>query len=102
MATKKKVSPKKKVSIGKGLKVARGKESKMQKKPGGSNVGEYKNVSKGSFAGPKGGAPQGSFPINTLSRAKSALKLAHNAPNPAGIKRAVYAKYPSLKKGGKK
>ena len=30
---------------------------------------------------------------NTLKRAKSALKLAHNAPRPAGIKAAVYRKY---------
>jgi len=64
-------------------------------------VGEYKNVSKKDFAGTSGGAPRGSYPINTLARAKSALKLAHNAPNPAGIRRAVYKKYPSLKKGKK-
>ena len=88
-------------TIGKGMKVSRGKESKMQKKPGGSNVGKYKNVSKGSFAGVSGGAPKGSFPINTKERAKSALKLAHNAPNPAGIKAAVKRKYPSLGKGKK-
>lgn len=93
----KKAKPKK-ITIGKGIKVARGKESKMQKKAGGSNVGEYKTVKKKSFAGPKGGAPEGSYPINTLKRAKAALAYAHNAPNPAGIKRAVYAKYPELKK----
>ncbi len=90
--------PKKKVSIGKGMKVSRAKEKKMEKKPGGSNVGEYKGVSKSNFAGPKGGSPSGSFPINSKKRAKSALKLAHNAPSPSGIKRAVYKKYPSLKK----
>ena len=92
----------KKVTIAKGVKVPRGKESKMQKKAGGSNVGEYKKVSSKDFAGPSGGAPQGSFPINSLNRAKSALKLAHNAPNPSGIKRAVYKKYPSLKASKKK
>ena len=70
---------------------------KARKKPGGSNVGEYKRVKKSSFAGPAGGAPAGSFPINTIARASSALKLAHNAPNPAGIRNAVYKKYPSLK-----
>jgi len=92
----------KKVTIGKGMKVRRGKESKMQKRAGGSNVGEYKNVPKKDFAGPSGGAPAGSYPINTKARAKSALKLAHNAPRPAGIKRAVYAKYPDLRPGKKK
>lgn len=93
---------KKTVTIGKGMKVPRGKESKMQKKPGGSNVGKYKDVSKKSFAGPSGGAPAGSYPINTRKRAESALKLAHNAPNPAGIKAAVHRKFPSLGKGKKK
>lgn len=86
------------VTIGKGMTIPRGKEKKLEKKPGGSNVGEYKNVSKKDFAGTKGGAPKGSYPINTLARAKSALKLAHNAPDPSGIKRAVYKKYPELKK----
>ena len=71
---------------------------KARKKPGGSNVGEYKRVKSGDFCGPAGGAPSGSFPVNTISRARSALKLAHNAPNPAGIRRCVYRKYPSLKK----
>ena len=74
---------------------AKKKQAAARKRKGGSNVGKYK---KGiAFAGPSGGAPAGSFPINTLKRAKSALKLAHNAPRPAGIKRAVYRKYPSLK-----
>jgi hypothetical protein len=67
-----------------------------REKPGGSNVGRYPHVK--TFAGPSGGAPQGSYPINTRARAKSALQLAHNAPRPAGIRRAVVAKYPGLKK----
>ena len=76
------------------------KQAEERKKKGGSNVGKYK---KGiAFAGPSGGAPAGSFPINTLKRAKSALKLAHNAPRPAGIRAAVYRKYPSLKPKAKK
>lgn len=90
-----------KVKIGKNMSVKRGVESKLKKRAGGSNVGEYKNVSKKDFAGTSGGAPKGSYPINTLKRAKSALKLAHNAPNPPGIKKAVYKKYPTLKKGKK-
>ena len=65
-----------------------------RKKPGGSNAGKYPGVK--SFAGPAGGAPQGSYPINTRKRAVSALALAHNAPNPAGIRRAVKEKYPGL------
>ena len=39
-------------------------------KPGGSNVGQYKGVKK--FCGPSGGAPKGSFPINTRARAIAA------------------------------
>ncbi len=95
MATKRK-----KVTIGKGMKESAAKVRRARKKPGGSNVGEYTSVAKKSVAGPSGGAPAGSYPINTLARAKSALKLAHNAPNPAGIRRAVFKKYPSLR--GKK
>ena len=69
-------------------------------KPGGSNVGKY-SKSEGPFAGPSGGAPVGSYPIGSKKRGKSALKLAHNAPNPGGIKAAVYRKYPDLKPGKK-
>lgn len=92
----------KKVSIAKGLKVTKAKEAKMRKKPGGSNVGDYKSVAKKDFAGAAGGAPKGSFPINTLARARSALRLAHNAPNPQALKRKVYSKYPELKPSKKK
>jgi hypothetical protein len=74
------------------------KTTAVRKKPGGSNVGKYKGVK--SFAGPSGGAPKGSFPINTRKRAKAALAYAHNAPKPAGIKAAVHRKFPDL--GGKK
>lgn len=91
-----------KTTIGKGMKVPRGKESKMQKEAGGSNVGKYKKVSKKDFAGKAGGAPEGSFPINTKKRAKAALAYAHNSPNPAGIRRAVYKKYPEMKADKKK
>ena len=97
-----KKKPEKKVSIAKGVKVTKAKETKMQKKPGGSNVGDYKKVSKGEFAGPAGGAPKGSFPINTLARGRSALRLAHNAPDPAALRRKVYTKYPELKPSKKK
>jgi hypothetical protein len=89
---------KKEIRIGKGMTVRRGEETKKKQKPGGSNVGKYKSVSKTNFAGPSGGAPAGSYPINTEKRAKAALAYARNAPRPAGIKKAVYKKYPGLKK----
>lgn len=72
------------------------KTKAARKKPGGSNAGKYKGVK--SFCGPAGGAPKGSYPTNTISRARSALKLAHNAPDPGGLKACVYSKYPSLRK----
>jgi type IV secretory pathway TrbL component len=90
----------KKVKIGAKKSVARGKESEMKRKPGGSNVGKYKDVK--SFAGPSGGAPSGSFPINNRKRAKAALAYAHNAPKPSGIRAAVHRKYPNLGKPKKK
>lgn len=89
---------KKKVQIAKGVKVSPSKKAEMKKKPGGSNVGKYKNVSTKNTVGEKGGAPEGSYPINNMKRAKAALAYAHNAPNPQGIKKAVYKKYPTLKK----
>lgn len=97
----KKTEKKNMSKVAKGVKIPTKKERKMEKKPGGSNVGEYKKVKPSDFAGKKGGAPKYSYPINTEKRAKSALKLAHNAPNPEGIKKAVYAKYPSLRPNSK-
>ena len=91
----------KKVSIARGVKESSKKVSKEQKKSGGSNVGKYADVSAKNFAGPSGGAPKGSYPINTEKRAKSALAYAHNAPNPSGIRKAVEKKYPQLKKKSK-
>ena len=88
----------KKVTIGKGMKMPKKAATAARKKAGGSNVGKYKSVSSKDFAGTAGGAPKGSYPINTRKRGKAALSYARNAPNPSGIKRKVYAKYPSLKK----
>ena len=68
--------------------------SEIREEPGMSNAGKYPNVAKGDFCG-----PEGTYPVNTLKRAKSALKLAHNAKNPEAIKSCVYKKYPELKKG---
>lgn len=92
-----KKAAKHRVKIGKGMSIPYGKEKKLEKKPGGSNVGEYKNVKKSDFAGPAGGAPAGTYPVNNRSRARAALAYARNAPNPEGIKRFVYKKYPDLK-----
>jgi len=93
----KKCSNCKKVSVAKGVKVKRGAEEKMREKKGSSNAGKYKKVSPKSFAGKSGGASKFSFPINTLARARNALARAHYAPNPAGIRSAVYKRYPQLK-----
>merc|ERR1712078_516758 len=61
-----------------------------------SNAGKYKNVKSSDFAG-----PNGTYPINTLKRAKSALRLAHFASNPGNIVSKVYKKYPELKEQDK-
>lgn len=95
---RKKVIPKKKsTTVARGVQLPRGKEEELSEKPGGSNTGKYKNVSKADFAGKAGGTSPYSFPINTLARARNALARAHYAPDPAGIRRAVYKKYPELK-----
>lgn len=88
----------KKVTVAKGIKIPRGKEEKIRKKAGSGNVGKYKNVKPSDFAGGAGGSSKYSYPINTEKRAKAALSYARNAPNPEGIKKKVYSKYPALKK----
>ena len=61
-------------------------------KPGGSNVGKEResHVPKGAkYCGPAGGAPKGSYPVDDAGHAHSAIGYAHNAPNPAGIKKCA-------------
>ena len=77
------------------MRISVNKENELKKKPGGSNIGEYSQVSQENFAGNACGLP-GAYPINTIERARSALRLAHNARNPNCIKEQVYKKYPSL------
>jgi hypothetical protein len=89
---------KKKVTVARGKTVKRGKEEKLRTEKGGSSTGKYKSVSPKNFAGKAGGTSEYSFPIDTLARARNALARAHYAPDPAGIKAKVYAKYPQLKK----
>jgi len=76
--------------------------SELREEPGMSNAGKYDKVSKGDFCG-----PDGTYPVNSLKRAKSALKLAHNAKgnpktSPEKIKACVYEKYPELRPGKNK
>lgn len=89
---------KKKITVAKGVKVARGKEEKMRSKKGSSSAGKYKNVKPKDFAGKSGGASEYSYPIPDLAHARNALARAHFAPNPAGIRAKVYKMYPELKK----
>ncbi len=84
---------KEKVTLYKGKKVPRGKESEIRKKPGQGSAGKYKSLSKSSFAG-----PHGTYPIHDLAHARNALARAHFSPNAEAIKAKVYKKYPELKK----
>jgi len=83
---------KKTVTVAKGVKVNRGKESQMRKKAGSSNAGKYKKVSSGEFCGASGGASKFSYPVNSKKRCRAALAYAHNAPNPEGIRACVKRK----------
>lgn len=77
-----------------------------RKQPGGSNVGKKTFASgkprTGPYVGPSGGSPKGSYPIPDKAHAKAAIKMSGHAPNPSGIKSAVYNKYPELKPEDKK
>ncbi len=88
----KRVKKKSLVKIGKGLSLKRRQEERLSKKPGSSNIGEYKKVSKGNFCGPSGGAAPGTYPVNSKKRCSAALAYAHNAPNPSGIRACVKRK----------
>lgn len=101
MKKKKIVRKKKMVTLAKGVKVKRGVEEKMRSKKGSSSVGRYKKVAPKDFAGKSGGSAKYSFPINDMAHARNALARAHFAPNPEGIKAAVYRKFPALKKRAK-
>lgn len=67
-----------------------------------------KQIKKSNFALPKGTGSNKSrdqYPINDMSHARNALARVeqHGTPSEkAAVKRKVYAKYPSLKKGKKK
>jgi len=87
-----------KTKVAKGVSLPRGKESKLRAKKGGSSTGRYKNVKPKDFAGKSGGTSPYSFPINDIAHARNALARAHYAPNPEGIRKKVYARYPQLKK----
>ena len=89
---------KRRITVAIGVSVAPGVEEKMRSKKGSSNTGKYKNVKPSDFVGKSGGASPYSFPVNTLARARNALARAHFAPDPEGIKEAVYRKFPQLKK----
>lgn len=91
MEKKKKVAANR-VKIMKGKSLKRGEESRLRKKKGGSSVGKYKKVGSSEFCGPSGGAPEGSYPVNSTKRCRAALAYAHNAPNPEGIKACVKKK----------
>ena len=78
------------------VKEAAAKLAKLRKKPGMSNAGKYPNVPKDEFAG-----PSGTYPINTLQRAKSAERLAYHSPHQASILNKIYKKYPQLEEESK-
>lgn len=80
--------------IGKGMSLPYGEATHLQKKPGMSSVGEWKDVKPSNFAGPKG-----TFPIFDKAHARNALARSHYAKDPAAIRRKVFDKYPDLLKG---
>ena len=79
------------------VKEAAAKLAKLRKKPGMSNAGKYPNVKESNFCG-----PNGTYPVNTVKRARSALSLAHFSADPGDIRKCVHKKYPQLADNEKK
>jgi len=83
------------------FKIGSAEIKEARQKPGGSNVGKKTFANgkprTGPYAGPSGGSPKGSYPIPDKAHGKAAIKMSGHAPNPEGIKSAVYRKYPDLK-----
>jgi len=88
--------------VAKNVRISSKEKAKLKKMKGSSNTGKYKDVEAKDFVGAAGGASKYSYPIDTISRARAALAQARKAPNPAGIRRAVYKRYPTLKKNNNK
>ena len=65
--------------------------TEIREKPGMSNAGKYKNVKAKDFCG-----PNGTYPVNTLKRAKAALSYSKFASDPGDIVSCVNKKYPEL------
>jgi hypothetical protein len=87
--------------VAKGVTLPRGKMEEIREKPGSGSAGKYKGISPSKFVGAAGKASKFSFPVDTLARARNALARAHFAPDPEGIKKAVYRKWPELKRRAK-
>lgn len=51
---------------------------------------KYGDLPDSAFVGKFGGAYMRSYPVNTRGRAIAALSYARHAPDPEGIRRAVY------------
>jgi|GEM_PF-1897633 len=68
---------------------------KAHSKDGSSNAGEHQT--KKFYAGKAGGAAPYTYPIDTMKDAEDALRLRGKAPNPDGIMRAVFERWPQLK-----
>ncbi len=67
--------------------------TEIREKPGMSNAGKYKNVKAKDFCG-----PNGTYPVNTLKRARAALSYSKFASDPGDIVSCVHKKYPELAK----
>lgn len=78
------------------MKLSEKKEDAIERKPGGSNVKNH-TASDGPFAGTE----PNTFPIRTMENARSALKLAHNDPNPGKVRARVFARFPELRQNNK-
>lgn len=62
---------------------------------------QRKHIPKRDYAVPSKAPEHGSYPIEDRAHAINALARSSGKPQEAAVRRAVYKKYPALKKRGK-
>lgn len=72
------------------------KKVTFEEKAGCRHTGDYSNIAPANFAGVDGHHSPYSYSLKDKERAMRALAESHFAPDPGGIQRAIYKRFPEL------